>query len=51
MTDTWGIPGPLFTSLYLGLLVLPALFAVVRTGLLRRGRRRERRSGPKNSHC
>jgi uncharacterized protein (TIGR04222 family) len=38
MTDTWGIPGPLFTSLYLGLLVLPALFAVVRTGLLRRGR-------------
>lgn len=37
MTDTWGIPGPLFTGLYLGLLLLPALYAGVRTLLLRRG--------------
>ncbi|MFI5586736.1 TIGR04222 domain-containing membrane protein [Amycolatopsis sp. NPDC051758] len=38
MTDTWGIPGPAFAGLYLGLLLLVALYAVVRTGLLRRGR-------------
>jgi uncharacterized protein (TIGR04222 family) len=38
MTDTWGIPGPVFAGLYLGLLLLAALFAVVRTGLLVRGR-------------
>ncbi len=38
MTDTWGIPGPLFTGLYLGLLLLPALYAAVRVKLLLRGR-------------
>ncbi|RSM35860.1 TIGR04222 domain-containing membrane protein, partial [Amycolatopsis balhimycina DSM 5908] len=38
MTDTWGIPGPVFAGLYLGLLVLPALSAAVRLRLLRRGR-------------
>jgi uncharacterized protein (TIGR04222 family) len=38
MTDTWGIPGPVFAGLYLGLLLLAALFAVVRAGLLVRGR-------------
>jgi uncharacterized protein (TIGR04222 family) len=38
MTDTWGIPGPVFAGLYLGLLLLAALFAVVRTSLLVRGR-------------
>jgi uncharacterized protein (TIGR04222 family) len=38
MTDTWGIPGPLFAGLYLGLLLLPAGYAAVRTLLLRRGR-------------
>ncbi|WP_329049475.1 TIGR04222 domain-containing membrane protein [Amycolatopsis sp. NBC_01488] len=38
MTDTWGIPGPLFTGLYLGLLLLPAAFAAVRAKLLQRGR-------------
>ncbi|UOZ02433.1 TIGR04222 domain-containing membrane protein [Amycolatopsis sp. WQ 127309] len=37
MTDTWGIPGPLFTGLYLGLLLIPLLYAVVRTSLLARG--------------
>jgi uncharacterized protein (TIGR04222 family) len=37
MTDTWGIPGPLFTGLYLGLLLIPLLYAVVRAGLLARG--------------
>ncbi|GAB3142294.1 TIGR04222 domain-containing membrane protein [Amycolatopsis stemonae] len=39
MTDTWGIPGPVFAGLYLGLLVLPALYAALRTLVLRRGRR------------
>jgi uncharacterized protein (TIGR04222 family) len=38
MTDTWGIPGPLFTGLYLGLLLVPAGYAAVRTRLLLRGR-------------
>jgi uncharacterized protein (TIGR04222 family) len=38
MTDTWGIPGPVFAGLYLGLLVLPVLSAAVRLRLLRRGR-------------
>ncbi|MEV6628774.1 TIGR04222 domain-containing membrane protein [Amycolatopsis sp. NPDC051106] len=38
MTDTWSIPGPLFAGLYLGLLLLPAGYAAVRTLLLRRGR-------------
>ena len=38
MTDTWGIPGPLFAGLYLGLLLLPAVYAAVRTRLLLRGR-------------
>jgi uncharacterized protein (TIGR04222 family) len=38
MTDTWGIPGPVFAGLYLGLLLVAALFAVVRTSLLARGR-------------
>ncbi|MFJ1764465.1 TIGR04222 domain-containing membrane protein [Amycolatopsis sp. NPDC088138] len=37
MTDTWGIPGPLFTGLYLGLLLIPLIHAVVRTSALRRG--------------
>ncbi|MEV6878848.1 TIGR04222 domain-containing membrane protein [Amycolatopsis sp. NPDC051128] len=37
MTDTWGIPGPVFAGLYLGLLLLTALFAVVRAALLARG--------------
>ncbi|WP_410569724.1 TIGR04222 domain-containing membrane protein [Amycolatopsis sp. cmx-4-61] len=38
MTDTWGIPGPVFAGLYGGLLLLPALAAVVRAGLVLRGR-------------
>ena len=38
MTDTWGIPGPVFAGLYLGLLLLPALAAALRLGALRRGR-------------
>jgi uncharacterized protein (TIGR04222 family) len=38
MTDTWGMPGPLFTGLYLGLLLIPLLYAVVRTSVLARGR-------------
>lgn len=38
MTDTWGIPGPVFAGLYLGLLFLVALVAVVRAALLARGR-------------
>ncbi|MEA5366032.1 TIGR04222 domain-containing membrane protein [Amycolatopsis sp., V23-08] len=37
MTDTWGIPGPLFTGLYLGLLLIPLIHAVVRTRALQRG--------------
>ncbi|MEU7783696.1 TIGR04222 domain-containing membrane protein [Amycolatopsis sp. NPDC049159] len=37
MTDTWGIPGPVFAGLYLALLLLPALAAAVRGGLLLRG--------------
>ncbi|MEV7095577.1 TIGR04222 domain-containing membrane protein [Amycolatopsis sp. NPDC051045] len=37
MTDTWGIPGPVFAGGYLGLLLLTALFAAVRAGLLLRG--------------
>jgi uncharacterized protein (TIGR04222 family) len=37
MTDTWGIPGPVFAGLYLGLLLLTALFAVVRAALPARG--------------
>src|SRR3569833_3506235 len=37
MTDTWDIPGPVFADLYLGLLLLPAGYAAVRTLLLRRG--------------
>ncbi|MFJ7216810.1 TIGR04222 domain-containing membrane protein [Amycolatopsis sp. NPDC098790] len=39
MTDTWGIPGPAFAGLYLGLLLLPALSAAIRLALLRQGRR------------
>src|SRR4051812_44344576 len=38
MTDTWGIPGPVFAGLYLGLLLLPALAAALRLHALRRGR-------------
>ncbi|WP_410639986.1 TIGR04222 domain-containing membrane protein [Amycolatopsis sp. lyj-346] len=38
MTDTWGIPGPVFAGLYLGLLLLPALVGALRLGALRRGR-------------
>jgi uncharacterized protein (TIGR04222 family) len=38
MTDTWGISGPLFTGLYLGLLLLPAVYAAVRIRLLLHGR-------------
>ncbi|MEU0537802.1 TIGR04222 domain-containing membrane protein [Amycolatopsis tolypomycina] len=38
MTDTWGIPGPVFAGLYLGLLLVPALAAGLRLGVLRRGR-------------
>jgi uncharacterized protein (TIGR04222 family) len=38
MTDTWGIPGPVFAGLYGGLLLLPALAALVRAGLVLRGR-------------
>jgi uncharacterized protein (TIGR04222 family) len=37
MTDTWGIPGPVFAGGYLALVLLTALFAVVRTALLVRG--------------
>jgi uncharacterized protein (TIGR04222 family) len=37
MTDTWGIPGPVFAGGYLGLLLLAALFAVVRAALLVHG--------------
>ncbi|RSD08592.1 TIGR04222 domain-containing membrane protein [Amycolatopsis eburnea] len=37
MTDTWGIPGPVFAGLYLALLLLTALVAVVRLALLARG--------------
>jgi uncharacterized protein (TIGR04222 family) len=37
MTDTWGIPGPLFTGLYLGLLLIPLIYAVVRARALLRG--------------
>ncbi|MDQ7803389.1 TIGR04222 domain-containing membrane protein [Amycolatopsis sp. A133] len=37
MTDTWGIPGPVFAGLYLALLLLVALGAVVRAALLARG--------------
>ncbi|MGW4065415.1 TIGR04222 domain-containing membrane protein [Amycolatopsis sp. NPDC004747] len=38
MTDTWGIPGPVFAGLYGGLLLLTALAAVLRAGLVLRGR-------------
>ncbi|WP_370961301.1 TIGR04222 domain-containing membrane protein [Amycolatopsis sp. cg9] len=38
MTDTWGIPGPVFAGLYLALLLLTALAAGVRGALLARGR-------------
>ncbi|WIV56652.1 TIGR04222 domain-containing membrane protein [Amycolatopsis nalaikhensis] len=38
MTDTWGIPGPAFAGLYLGLLLVPALSAAVRAKLLVLGR-------------
>jgi uncharacterized protein (TIGR04222 family) len=37
MTDTWGIPGPLFTGLYLGLLLIPLLYALLRARALLRG--------------
>ncbi|WP_439378466.1 TIGR04222 domain-containing membrane protein [Amycolatopsis lexingtonensis] len=37
MTDTWGIPGPVFAGLYAALLLLTALAAVVRLALLARG--------------
>lgn len=37
MTDTWGIPGPLFAGLYLGLLLIPLIYAAVRARALRRG--------------
>lgn len=37
MTDTWGIPGPVFTGLFAGLLLLPAIHAGLRAFLLRRG--------------
>jgi uncharacterized protein (TIGR04222 family) len=37
MTDTWGIPGPLFAGLYLGLLLIPLICAAVRTVALARG--------------
>ncbi|MER6799748.1 TIGR04222 domain-containing membrane protein, partial [Amycolatopsis mediterranei] len=38
MTDTWGIPGPVFAGLYLGVLLLVALVAVVHAALPARGR-------------
>ncbi|WP_103339476.1 TIGR04222 domain-containing membrane protein [Amycolatopsis sp. CA-126428] len=38
MTDTWGIPGPVFAGLYLGALFLVALVGLVRAALLARGR-------------
>lgn len=37
MTDTWGIPGPVFSGLYLGLLLAVALYGVVRLSRLSRG--------------
>ncbi|MGK3203754.1 TIGR04222 domain-containing membrane protein [Amycolatopsis sp. MEPSY49] len=46
MTDTWGIPGPAFAGLYLGLLLLPALSAAIRLALLRRGRAGGAPEGP-----
>ncbi|MGW5717789.1 TIGR04222 domain-containing membrane protein [Amycolatopsis sp. NPDC003865] len=46
MTDTWGIPGPAFAGLYLGLLLLPALAAAIRLRFLRRGRAGSVPAGP-----
>ncbi|MGW3961225.1 TIGR04222 domain-containing membrane protein [Amycolatopsis sp. NPDC005003] len=37
MTDTWGVPGPVFAGFYGGLLLLTALAALVRRALLARG--------------
>ncbi|RSM33935.1 TIGR04222 domain-containing membrane protein, partial [Amycolatopsis balhimycina DSM 5908] len=37
MTDTWGIPGPVFTGLYLGLLLAVALYGVMRARRLSQG--------------
>ncbi|MEQ0557630.1 TIGR04222 domain-containing membrane protein [Amycolatopsis sp. NEAU-NG30] len=37
MTDTWGIPGPVFAGLYLGFLLLTAALAVLRAKRLARG--------------
>ncbi|MEU5265701.1 TIGR04222 domain-containing membrane protein [Amycolatopsis sp. NPDC021455] len=37
MTDTWGIPGPVFTGLYLGLLLAVALYGVLRARRLSQG--------------
>lgn len=37
MTDTWGIPGPVFAGLYLGLLLVPAAIAAIQAGRLNTG--------------
>ncbi|EOD63110.1 TIGR04222 domain-containing membrane protein, partial [Amycolatopsis vancoresmycina] len=37
MTDTWGIPGPVFSGLYLGLLLAVALYGAVRGRRLSQG--------------
>ncbi|MFT7874367.1 MULTISPECIES: TIGR04222 domain-containing membrane protein, partial [Amycolatopsis] len=38
MTDTWGVPGPVFAGLYGGLLLLPALALLAGRVVLGRGR-------------
>jgi uncharacterized protein (TIGR04222 family) len=37
MTDTWGIPGPVFTGLYLGLILAVALYGAMRARRLSQG--------------
>jgi uncharacterized protein (TIGR04222 family) len=37
MTDTWGIPGPVFTGLYLGLMLAVALYGAMRARRLSQG--------------
>ena len=39
MSDTWGIPGPVFTWIYLGLVLLPAAAAAIATVPVLAGRR------------
>ena len=51
MTDTWGIPGPAFAGLYLGLLLLPALSPSRTAGSCCAAARPARRSGPKSWRC